>query len=122
MLRVVEGVPEIPRGDYGEMEVQITDEQGNEYKMQEGDYLTFSVRELPTKDSKLLIQIHSITNTIVFNPADTADVEPGQYSADVEMNTADGKRFTIWCYIPEEKRDKGKVKNWKNFIVLPEVT
>ena len=122
MFRIVDGRPELTRGDYAELEVVIKDDEGNVYEMQEGDYLTFSMREFPEEESELLVQIHSITNIIVFNPSDTKNVEPGLYSADVELTTADGKKRTVWRHIPEEVKKRGQVRNWENFILMPEVT
>lgn len=122
MFRIVDGRPELTRGDYAELEVVIKDNEGNVYEMQEGDYLTFSMREFPEETSALLVQIHSVTNRIIFNHSDTADIDPGLYSADIQLTTADGKRRTVWCYIPDDVRKRGQVRNWENFVLLPEVT
>lgn len=122
MFRVEDDVIEITRGDHRTLEVMIYDNQNELYEMQEGDLLTLTVRELPEDASPVLVQVHSITNIIVFDSSDTTNVEPGQYSADIELVTADGKPFTVFSHVPENKRDKGKIKNWKNFIILPEVT
>lgn len=122
MFSVSDGVITITRGDYKTLEVQICDMQGRDYEMQEGDILTLSVRETPEESSPLLVQIHSATNILTFTPSDTSGVEPGQYSGDIQLTTADGKIATLWESVPAEQRNRGKVKNWKNFILLPEVT
>ena len=122
MFRVSNDLIEITRGDYRTLEVTIIDDRGQPYEMQEGDFLMLSVRETPEESSPLLVQIHSATNILTFTPPDTSGVEPGQYSSDIQLTTADGKINTLWEYVPVDQRSRGKVKNWKNFIILPEVT
>lgn len=52
--------------------------------------------------------------------ADTEDIDPGRYSADLQLTTGDGKRYTFW---PElEGMSRYMVKNFANFVIMPEVT
>ena len=122
MFNATQDVIEITRGDYRTLEVGLKDARGEPYEMREGDFLTLTVRELPEAASPVLVQVHSATNVLTFTPGDTANVEPGQYSADIQLTTADGKVITLWESVPADQRSKGKIKNWKNFIILPEVT
>ena len=44
----------------------------------------------------------------------------GRYSADVQLTTAEGRRYTIWPTIAGSGRYVAK--SFKNFIIMPEVT
>ena len=90
--------------------------------MQAGDVLTLTVRALPSADSPALIQIDALPGSrrIVFSHADTAELDVGRYSADVQLTTADGKRYTVWPAITGSGRYV--VKNLNNFVIMPEVT
>ena len=112
----------LTRGDDAVIEFPMENEYEEEYELGETEYLVFSVRVLPREDSELLLSIESVpgSSRIVFSHEDTASLEVGQYSAEVQMITSDNKRITIW------PRPYGKFKikdtaNRKNFILMPEV-
>lgn len=112
----------LTRGDDAVIEFPMENEYEEEYELGETEYLVFSVRVLPREDSELLVSIESVpgSNRIVFSHDDTAGLEVGQYSAEVQMITSDNKRITVW------PRPYGKFKikdtaNRKNFILMPEV-
>ena len=90
--------------------------------MQPEDELTLTVRALPSADSPALIQIDALpgSNRIVFRHEDTAELDVGRYSADVQLTTAEGKRYTVWPTITGSGRYV--VKNLNNFVIMPEVT
>ena len=113
----------LTKGDDAVLEVSsIAAEDGSQYSMQAGDVLTLTVRALPSADSPALIQIDSLpgVNRIVLRHADTAELNVGRYSADVQLTTADGKRYTVWPTITGSGRYV--VKNLNNFVIMPEVT
>ena len=113
----------LTKGDDAVLEVSsIATEGGEEYALQETDVLTLTVRALPSADSPALIQIDALpgSNRIVFNHDDTAELDVGRYSADVQLTTADGKRYTVWPTITGSGRYV--IKNLKNFVIMPEVT
>ena len=113
----------ITKGDDAVMEVSsIATEGGGEYALQETDVLTLTVRALPSADIPVLIQIDALpgSNRIVFRSEDTAELDVGRYSADVQLTTADGRRYTIWPTIAGSGRYVAK--SFKNFIIMPEVT
>ena len=119
MFKVEDNVIYLTRGDDAELEVSITDGAGTAYTMQDGDTLTLTVRELPSFDSAVIFSVSSETNRIILSHADTADAEVGRYSADIEL-VSEGKRRTVW---PElEDSERYKVKNFRNFVIMPEVT
>ena len=113
----------LTKGDDAVLEVSsIATEGGEEYALQETDVLTLTVRALPSADSPALIQIDALpgSNRIVFNHDDTAELDVGRYSADVQLTTADGKRYTVWPAITGSGRYVEK--NLNNFVIMPEVT
>lgn len=113
----------LTKGDDAVLEVSsITTDGGVEYALQETDVLTLTVRALPSSESPVLIQIDSLqgSNRIVLRHEDTAEMNVGRYSADVQLTTADGKRYTIWPSVSGSGRYV--VKNFNNFVIMPEVT
>lgn len=113
----------LTKGDDAVLEVSsITTDGGAAYTLQDGDVLTLTVRALPSTDSPALIQIDALpgSNRIVFRHEDTAELDVGRYSADVQLTTADGKRYTVWPTITGSSRYV--VKNLNNFVIMPEVT
>ena len=123
MLYLEDNILYLTKGDDGALEMtSITDAQGKEYEMQTGDTLTLTVREAPTLDSPVIFESTSLpgVNRMIVRAADTANAEAGRYSADIQLTTADGLRFTIWPSIDGSARYK--TSNLKNFIIMPEVT
>ena len=113
----------LTKGDDAVLEVSsITTDGGVEYALQEADVLTLTVRVLPSEDSPALIQIDSLPGSgrIVLRHEDTSGLKVGRYSADVQLTTADGKRYTIWPSVSGSGRYV--VKNFNNFTIMPEVT
>ena len=113
----------LTKGDDAVLEISsIAAEDGSQYEMQAGDVLTLTVRALPSADSPALIQIDSLpgVNRIVLRHEDTAELDVGRYSADVQLTTAEGMRHTVWPTIAGSGRYV--VKNLNNFVIMPEVT
>ena len=112
----------LTRGDDAVIEVPLENIDKEEYELSDDEYLIFSLRVLPREDSELLVNIESNpgSNRIVFSHDDTVNIEPGQYSAEIQMMTSDGKRITVW----PKPIGKFKIKdtaNRKNFVLMPEV-
>jgi len=97
------------------------DDAGTEYEMSENEYLIFSVREKPTEDSPLLLEIESDrgSNDIEFRHADTEEMVPGFYSAEVQLMTGDGKKKTVWPKLTGNARTN--TNNRKNFCLMTKV-
>ena len=113
----------ITKGDDAVLEItSIATEGGAEYELQGTDVLTLTVRALPSAQSPALLQIDALPGSrrIVFSHADTAELDVGRYSADVQLTTAEGKRYTVWPTITGSGRYV--VKNLNNFVIMPEVT
>lgn len=108
-------------GDDASLTVSLVTNSGEAYAMDESDYLIFNARETPTSDSELLIDIESErgSNTIVFTHEDTADLEPGYYSAEIQLMTSGGQRITVWPKL--SGNDKTSTENRKNLCLMTEV-
>lgn len=122
MFKIENDVIYLTRGDDAALEVTayVDEEQTQEYELQEGDKFIFSVRRIASATSSLVFAVESTTGRIIINHEDTADKEVGKYSADVQLNTASGKRYTIW---PKFQVTKPSTEfNYKNFCIMSEVT
>lgn len=108
-------------GDDAELLVPLKTDDGETYTMTENEYLIFSVREKSSEESPLLLEIESDrgSNEIVFTHDDTKDLNPGYYSAEVQLMAEEGKRFTVWPKMIGN--DKTKEVNRKNFCLMTEV-
>ena len=122
MLKIEEGIIYLTRGDDAVLDVNMTNLDGETYEMKPEDKLTLTVREKPDESSMPLLMVESQGGTarLEIRSVDTAEIDPGQYSADIQLTTQDGKRYTVW---PElEGSARYKTANFKNFVVMPEVT
>lgn len=108
-------------GDDASLAVSLKQSDGTAYEMSEHEYLIFSVREKPSADSALLIEIESEmgSNEIVFSHKDTENLSPGYYSAEAQLMTEDGKRITVWPKLVGN--NKTSSSNRKNFCLMTEV-
>lgn len=124
MLKIVNNKIFIVRGD-DEMilpQLRYADGENTPYRMQPEDVLTLTVRALPQRGSPVLLQVkgEAGSNCICLRHEDTAGMEYGAYSADIQLTLADGRRMTVW---PEQMgSDRIKGRNLKNFNVASEVT
>lgn len=122
---IKDGIPHIRRGDSGDLTVPITVQEDDgspkvPYELQDGDELTLTIRERAESESPVLLQLHSITGTFIFDPADTTSIPAGKYSFDVQLTMADGSVHTL---IPKTgDKHYEKETNWKNFCIEAEVT
>lgn len=113
----------LTKGDDAVLEISsIATEGGEEYVLQETDVLTLTVRAMPSAQSPVLLQIDALPGSrrIVFDHDATAELDVGRYSADVQLTTADGKRYTVWPSVSGSSRYV--VKSFNNFVLMPEVT
>lgn len=108
-------------GDDASLTIPLKMDDGSDYEMQSDEYLIFNVRETPTSDSDLLVDIESEpgSNTIDIRHEDTADLEPGYYSAEIQLMTSDEKRVTVWPKLTGNERTS--TENRKNFCLMTEV-
>lgn len=122
MLKIEDGIIYLTRGDDAVLQMDISAADGAAYTLQEGDTLTLTVRELPAAQADVLFSSESVPGSgrIVIRSEDTSGLAAGRYSADIQLNTEDGRRHTVW---PElEGSMRYSVRNLKNFVIMPEVT
>ena len=121
MIYVENDVIHINRGDDGEIIVPLETYDGETFYLAEDEYLIFGVREKPTADSELLLEIQSEpgSNYIPFAHADTVDIPIGFYSAEIQLMTSDGQRVTVWPWLKGSKRTS--TDNRRNFCLMTEV-
>ena len=123
MLYIEGDVISITKGDDAALEITINKSDGTTFEMDPTDTLTLTVRERPCEGYPVLLTATTApgSNRIILTGDATAEVCPGRYSYDVQLNRADGSRFTI---LPDdlEPELRGRVMNWMNFIVMGEVT
>lgn len=114
------------RGDDEVLDVSLVDDEGTAMELGEGDTVTLTVRELPSEDSETVFSSTSApgSNRIVIRHADTSGAEPGEYSADIQLLTADGYHKTVWPVIDRKDPPKASKQNMNrgNFVLLSEVT
>ena len=122
MLKIEEGIIYLTHGDDAVLDVNMTNLEGAVYEMQPEDKLILTVREKPEENSAPLFVVESQIGTarIEIRSTDTDKTDPGQYSADIQLNTQDGKRYTVWPDL--EGSARYKTSNFKNFVIMPEVT
>lgn len=111
----------LTRGDSAEVSIDLTTEGGESYDLGASDTLTLTVRKEPAATSKVIFA-KSVTGSgvIPITPEDTRDAEIGQYSADIQLTTADGEVHTVYPRL--EGKSRYRERNFKNFIIMPEVT
>lgn len=97
MLRIGEDNSiQLTRGDTAYLQVPIYDDvTGEEYKMAEGDILTFSVKR-NINDTVYCFQKVSVgNNTFKIEPEDTKEHDFALYKYDVQLATASGDIYTV---------------------------
>lgn len=111
----------ITKGDDAVIDVDITID-GSAYPMQPGDVLTLTVRARPEADSPVLLETTGEAGgtQLALTHEKTARLEVGQYSADIQLTTAEGRRITLWP--TPEGSARRSTSNSKTFNVMPEVT
>lgn len=121
MIYVEDNVVNLSRGDDAELLIPLQTEDGEVYEMAADEYLIFGVKEKPDDESPVLLEIESARggNTIVFHHDDTNEMEIGAYSAEAQLMTHDGKRYTVWPKLTGAMRTSKS--NRKNFILMTEV-
>lgn len=111
----------LTRGDSAEVSIDLMTESGEVYDLGANDTLTLTVRKEPSSTSTVIFA-KSVTGSgvIPITPEDTRDSEIGQYSADIQLTMADGEVHTVYPRL--EGKARYRERNFKNFIIMPEVT
>ena len=87
----------ITRGDTATIDISIKDETGQEYNLQTGDVLLFSVKRLPIASNPVIEK--TFTNKqLILSSADTDSLSFGTYKYDITLITASGEVCTFINY------------------------
>lgn len=95
MLYIDGNIIRLTRGDTAYLTVPIVTESGEEYVMQSGDILSFSVKKNESMDEYLFQKVVTGSNAIHIEPNDTTNIPFGKYRYDVQLNLASGDVFTV---------------------------
>ena len=96
MLKVKGNNIKLTRGDTAYLTVPITDTvSGETYEIDNSDVLTFSVRKNVNAKEYLFQKVVQGSNVFKILPTDTSDLRYGTYIYDVQLDMANGDRFTI---------------------------
>lgn len=85
-------VIKLTRGDYASFNIKLLDINGDEYSLQDGEYVTFTVKR-NTRDPNILIQ--KTGTTIEIFGEDTNNLPYGRYCYDAELTFANGEKDTF---------------------------
>ena len=121
MLQVVDNIIYLTVGDDESLPVDVVMNGSEPYELGEDEFLRLTVRKLPNKESQLFFAAESApgSNRIIIPPSATAELEPGKYSADIDLIDSAGRPHTIW---PDNTTVKPSgEKSFNNFYLTPEV-
>ena len=121
MIYVENDVINLTRGDDATLTVPMTTGAGETYEMAGDEYLIFGVRQAPTEDAEVVLEVNSPPgeNAIHLSHGDTSQLPVGFYSAEIQLMTSDGKRVTVWPKLTGARRiSRG---NRRNFCLMTEV-
>lgn len=121
MIYVSNNVINLTVGDDAVLTVPLKDAEAHPYTMDPREYLIFALKETPTDESPVLLEINSESgsNQINFTHNDTKDLDVGFYSAEVQLMTVDGQRVTVWPKL--EGNNRTSKSNRRNFCLMTEV-
>ena len=122
MFIIEDDIIYLTRGDHAEIYVDILNEANEAYIVRPGDCLTLTVREEPDLNSPVLYEVKGESGSpcVVIPTGATSEMIVGEYSADIQIETADGRVFTVWPSL--DGKNRTRVRNFKNFNIMPEVT
>lgn len=96
MLKVkTNGEISMSRGDTISLDINITDADGNDYVLQEGEELFFSAKEKVTDKNYAISPKKLDGTTLHLSSSDTYELDFGTYLYDIQLRKADGRSNTI---------------------------
>lgn len=94
MLKVVQNIINLTRGDTAVFKLKIKNQDGTDYTISEDDQILFTVKE-STRSADIVIQKTAINNLITIQAAETANLKYGTYYYDVELRRPNGFIATV---------------------------
>lgn len=84
----------LTRGDDITLAIVLIDQNGNEYDLQEGDELIFSVKK-DFRSKETVLCKHIYTKQLLISHEDTVGLDFGNYIYDVQLHFSSGQIFTV---------------------------
>lgn len=94
MVNIVNNSITLTRGDTCVLKLNVVDVRGENYTLQSGDKLTFTLRKKVSSVATLLEKTLE-ENILSLNPSDTLTLDFGDYVYDIVLKTATGEVFTV---------------------------
>ena len=94
MLKVENNTISLTRGDSAFLNVEITNDEGETYELEQGDVCEFTVKKY-TSSENVLIKKEVINGEIRISPDDTRMLNYGPYVYDVQVTMANGDIATV---------------------------
>lgn len=120
MFKIEDGIMLLTCGDDAAIPVTLKI-RGEAYEMQDGDRLTLTVQKFGETEPAFVETTD--TNVITIAHADTCMLPCGKYDADIQLDTWDGKKYTVF---PDRRTLNEKqllgIKALENFWICREVT
>lgn len=87
----------IVRGTTNTFQIDIVDQDGEEYLLSEDDTLVFAVKANPTDIERLIIKTLSASdqNIVALEPSDTMNIDPGRYIYDVGLQVGETEFYNV---------------------------
>lgn len=94
MLKVVNNGISLTRGDTATFRLEIKNQDGTPYDIQEDDQVLFTIKK-NTQTTDVVIQKAAINNRITIAAKETESLDYGTYYYDVELRRPDGLVATV---------------------------
>ncbi|WP_317316525.1 hypothetical protein [Longibaculum muris] len=94
MLKVENNIISLTRGDTALLNVEIVNNEGEIYELEDGDICEFTLKKYTSSDN-VLIKKEVVSGEIKISPDDTKNLDYGQYFYDVQVTMANGDVATV---------------------------
>ena len=84
----------ITRGDTLNLEIKLTDQNGDDYVLQEGDELVFTLKK-DVYTQEILLQKNISRNRLTITHIETQTMKYGKYVYDVQLTQSNGDVTTV---------------------------
>lgn len=95
MLYIENNIVYLTRGDSASLVVTIKDLDGNDYTLQAGDELVFTMKQNCETAEIVITKDITADSTITLQPSDTESLRYGDYVFDVQLTQAGGDVYTV---------------------------
>lgn len=93
MFEIRNNFIKITKGDSASIKVNLTNDDGSDYVMQQGEKLRMTVRK--AIDKEVLFSVESASNILDLTPTETKKLIKGSCFYDIQLETLAGDVFTV---------------------------